>query len=211
MQKQIRHICPGNKAVNDLEEDLQLLGLGPLQDFRLQVFKDGHTQVHLVIWTHHHTGTNVMADFCPVQIVPEALSQPVKAHLVLVSKDTKNKLFFIPGLFMINYLQLCQHIWTFFTFKVKLYSTVSKTEQRLGDKVTRCMLIFTPSFNDQLKIYDSSAEAQQGISAYSQQLRLFWEKNKDFKWRWLFAPLSCFHYFSSYPIGDSAHFFTGHM
>lgn len=68
----------------DLEEDLQLLGLGPLQDFWLQVFKYGHAQVNLVIWTHHHTGTDVMADFCPVQIVPETLSQPVAANLALL-------------------------------------------------------------------------------------------------------------------------------
>ncbi len=64
-----------------LEEDLQLQGLRMLQDIRLQMFEYGHAHVNLVVRTHHHTGRNVVADFRPVQIVPETLSQPVEAHL----------------------------------------------------------------------------------------------------------------------------------
>lgn len=64
-----------------LEEDLQLLGLRPLQDVRLQVSEYGHAHVDLVVWTHQHTGGDVVADFGPVQIVPETLGQPVEAHL----------------------------------------------------------------------------------------------------------------------------------
>lgn len=64
-----------------LEEDLQLLGLSALQDVWLQMFENSHTDVNLVVGTHQHTGGDVLADFCPVQIVPETLSQPVEAHL----------------------------------------------------------------------------------------------------------------------------------
>lgn len=69
------------EAPSHLEEDLQLLGLRSLQDVWLQMFEYGHAHVNLVVRTHHYTGGNVMADFCPVQIVPETLSQPVEAHL----------------------------------------------------------------------------------------------------------------------------------
>ena len=64
-----------------LEEDLELLRLRLLQDGWLQMFEYGHAHVNLVVGTHQHTGGNVVADFCPVQIVPEALSQPVEANL----------------------------------------------------------------------------------------------------------------------------------
>ena len=56
-----------------LEEELELLSLGPLQDLRLQVPEDGHARVHLVVSAHQHARRQVLADFPPVQVVPEAL------------------------------------------------------------------------------------------------------------------------------------------
>lgn len=71
-----------------LEEDLQFLGLCALQDLRLKVFEQGHTKVHLIIRTHHHTAADVVADFGPVQVIPETLSQPVEAHLQINQEKT---------------------------------------------------------------------------------------------------------------------------
>jgi len=64
-----------------LEVDLQPLGLRVLQDVRLQMLQHGHTRVHLVVGSHQHTGGHVVADLGPVQVVPEALVQPLQAHL----------------------------------------------------------------------------------------------------------------------------------
>lgn len=60
-------------APSHLEEELQLLSLGLLQDLWLQVPEDGHAGVDLVVSTHQHTGAEVVADFRPVQVVPETL------------------------------------------------------------------------------------------------------------------------------------------
>lgn len=68
-------------ARTHLEEELQLLGLGVLQDLRLQVLEGGHAGVNLIVGAQQHAAAKVVADFRPVQIVPEALSQPVEAHL----------------------------------------------------------------------------------------------------------------------------------
>lgn len=64
-----------------LEEELQLLSLGLLQDLWLQVPEDGHARVDLVVGAHQHARREVVADLRPVQVVPEALGQPVEAHL----------------------------------------------------------------------------------------------------------------------------------
>lgn len=42
----------------------------------------GHASVHLVVRAQYHTGGDVMANFGPVEVVPETLGQPVEAHLL---------------------------------------------------------------------------------------------------------------------------------
>lgn len=41
----------------------------------------GHAHVNLVVWSQYDAGGDVVADLSPVQVVPEALRQPVEAHL----------------------------------------------------------------------------------------------------------------------------------
>lgn len=48
----------------------------------------GHAHVNLVVWTQYDAGGDVVADFSPVEVVPEALGQPVEAHLWLERDQT---------------------------------------------------------------------------------------------------------------------------
>ena len=64
-----------------LEKDLQVLCLCVEQDVWLQVFEDGNTHVHLVVWPQNDTGAHVVTDLRPVQVVPKALTQPLHTHL----------------------------------------------------------------------------------------------------------------------------------
>lgn len=41
----------------------------------------GHARVNLVVRTQYDAGGDVVADFGPVEVVPETLGQPVEAHL----------------------------------------------------------------------------------------------------------------------------------
>ena len=68
-------------SLTHLEVDLQVLGLCVQQDVWLHVLQHGHTHVHLVVGAHEHTGGHVVADLRPVQVVPEALVQPLQANL----------------------------------------------------------------------------------------------------------------------------------
>lgn len=67
---------------------MQLLRLCPLQNVRLQMLEYGHAHVHLVVWTQYDAGGDVVADFSPVEVVPEALAQPVEAHLWVERDET---------------------------------------------------------------------------------------------------------------------------
>lgn len=60
---------------------MQLLRLCPLQNVRLQMLEYGHARVNLVVRTQYDAGGDVVADFSPVEVVPETLGQPVEAHL----------------------------------------------------------------------------------------------------------------------------------
>ena len=52
-----------------------------VHDVAVQVAQDGDTRVHLVVNPQTQTHTHVLADVQPVQVVPEALADPVLADL----------------------------------------------------------------------------------------------------------------------------------
>lgn len=62
---------------------MQLLRLCPLQNVGLQMLEYGHARVNLVVWSQYYASGDVVADFSPVEVVPEALGEPVEAHLWL--------------------------------------------------------------------------------------------------------------------------------
>ena len=47
----------------------------------VQVAQDGHTQVHLVVDAQTQTHAHVVTDVQPVQVVPEALPDPMLTNL----------------------------------------------------------------------------------------------------------------------------------
>ena len=64
-----------------LEEHNQILPLCLLEDLCLQEFEYSHAKIHLVVNAEHNTYADVMTQLLPVQIVPEALPQPLLADL----------------------------------------------------------------------------------------------------------------------------------
>ena len=52
-----------------------------VHDVAVQVAQDGDTRVHLVVDSQTQTHAHVLADVQPVQVVPEALADPVLADL----------------------------------------------------------------------------------------------------------------------------------
>ena len=52
-----------------------------VHDLTVQVAQDGDARVHLVVDSETQTHAHVLADVQPVQVVPEALADPVLADL----------------------------------------------------------------------------------------------------------------------------------
>lgn len=92
----VRRECKKKKKRNrkpHLEEELQVLSLGVLQDVLLEVLQYGDAHVHLVVDAHDNAHGHVVADLRPVQVVPETLSQPLHAHLQTREKERKREVF----------------------------------------------------------------------------------------------------------------------
>ena len=64
-----------------LEKDEQVLALLVVKDFCLQMLQKCNTKIHLMIRSEHERQAQELGNGRPIQVVPEALTQPMLAEL----------------------------------------------------------------------------------------------------------------------------------
>ena len=87
LKKKLSHTLTVTSGTPYLQEDDEVLRLVVLHDELPQVLQGGHTNVDLVVRAHHHDQAEIVHDVRPVQVVPEALLQPVDADLDTTTKQ----------------------------------------------------------------------------------------------------------------------------